>query len=64
MAFIGLPAGTYKPKPVKPKLTERQRFERWAKRQLLYVEPWGARYSHSVTDAAWSAWQASARAKR
>lgn len=49
--------------PVKP-LTERQRFERWAKRNGYPVDRSDACYGNLPTNWVWEAWQASRRVKR
>ena len=60
-----LAKSNYKPKPEKPKLTERQRFERWFKRTRGYTpDRKGSGYWLPSVDNEWVAWQASARAKR
>ena len=62
-----LAKSNYKPKPEKPKLTERQRFERWHLKVYGYVPEWvpAPRNDYRYPcGARWEIWQASARAKR
>lgn len=47
----------------KVKLTERQKFKKWAQRKNIPLQLIVGRYSYAATEYAWQAWQARAREK-